>query len=46
MSLTHPNHVILVPGANGLVFSEDSVHVHASGILTHPMTSSRFGGIP
>jgi hypothetical protein len=46
MSLTHPNHVILVPGADGLVFSEDSVHVHASGILTHPITSSRFGGIP
>jgi TPP-dependent indolepyruvate ferredoxin oxidoreductase alpha subunit len=46
MSLTHPSHVILVPGADGRVFSEDIVHVHASGIATHPITSSRFGGIP
>jgi hypothetical protein len=46
MSPTHPSHVILVPGADGRVFSEDSGYVHASGIITHPMTSSRFGGIP
>jgi hypothetical protein len=39
MSLTHPSHVILVPGADGRVFSEDSVRVHASGIVTHPITS-------
>jgi hypothetical protein len=46
MSLTPPSHVILVPGADGRVFSEDSVLVHTSGIVTHPITSSRFGGIP
>jgi hypothetical protein len=45
MSPTHPSHVILGPGADGRVFSEDSVHVHASGIVTHPMMPSRFGGI-
>jgi hypothetical protein len=26
MSPTHPSHVILVPGADGHVFSENSVH--------------------
>jgi hypothetical protein len=46
MSWHHPIHVLLVPGADGRVGTEDSAPAQAGGMVSHPMKLPPFQGHP